>query len=332
MEKQLKIKPLTKAQIMISIDRLTRFKPTEEKYLRVFKDIVVSNLIYPKYKKNELNMLNNIVLTEIINEIFKTSFLQFGFDEGNDFSINKMLLQYEKSVFKFDKNVEGLLDNKIDYNAFVKIFETEKDLPLNLLWLKSLSQNSNQIAGQIEIRTNFGLKFPLEKVVITEGITEEILLPKFALLCGFDFNKSGIHLISAGGKNQVVKLFYKYTEILNLPIFVLLDNDAEDNFEEIKPKMRNFDKVHILNCGEFEDLLPLNLIKRTLNRYFKNFVSIGVDDLRKDLPMTKTLTDVFKTCGKEFKKAEFAALIAQNIQDEKDISDEIKLIINEIKR
>lgn len=328
MDKQLKIKPLTKAQIMISIDRLTRFKPTEEKYLRVFKDIVVSNLIYPKYKKNELDLLNNNVLTDIINEIFKTSFLQLGFDLVNDFSINKKLLQYEKSVFKFDKNVEGLLDNKIDYKAFVNLLESEKDLPFNLLWLKSLNQN----VDQIELRTNLGLKFPLEKVVITEGITEEILLPKFAFLCGFDFNKAGIHLISAGGKNQVVKLFYKYAEILKLPIFVLLDNDAEDNFEEIKPKMRHFDKVHILNCGEFEDLLPLNLVKRTLNRYFKNFVSIGVDDLRKDLPMTKTLTDVFKTCGKEFKKAEFAALVAQNVQDTKDISDEIKLIINEIKR
>ena len=37
MEKDFKIKKLSTNQIIISIDRLTRFKETEEKYLRVFK-------------------------------------------------------------------------------------------------------------------------------------------------------------------------------------------------------------------------------------------------------------------------------------------------------
>ena len=32
----MKYKTLTKEQILISLDRLTRFKPTKEKYLRVF--------------------------------------------------------------------------------------------------------------------------------------------------------------------------------------------------------------------------------------------------------------------------------------------------------
>ena len=36
----IKIKPLTKEQILISLDRLTRFKNPEIKYLRVFKDII----------------------------------------------------------------------------------------------------------------------------------------------------------------------------------------------------------------------------------------------------------------------------------------------------
>ena len=48
----LKIKPLLKEQIIISIDRLTRFKCPEEKYLRVFSDIIVSSLIEPKLKKS----------------------------------------------------------------------------------------------------------------------------------------------------------------------------------------------------------------------------------------------------------------------------------------
>ena len=50
----MKYKLLTEEQILISIDRLTRFKETKQKYLRVFKDILVSNLIEPKLKKTEI--------------------------------------------------------------------------------------------------------------------------------------------------------------------------------------------------------------------------------------------------------------------------------------
>ena len=50
----MKYKKLTKEQIIISIDRLTRFKNTKEKYLRVFKDILTSCLLEPKLKKQEI--------------------------------------------------------------------------------------------------------------------------------------------------------------------------------------------------------------------------------------------------------------------------------------
>ena len=342
MDKNFKIKPLSKAQIIISIDRLTRFKPTEEKYLRVFKDIVTSNLIYPKYKKDELNLMDYDKITSLVERIFDFSLKSLNLNsrlglqtQHHDALINKKLLEYEKSVFKFDKNVEKLLENKIDYATVITLlgggivippYNHDGDLPLNLKWLMSLTKNDNQIHN----RANFGLKFPLEKIIIAEGITEEILLPKFALMNGLDFNKAGVHLISAGGKNQVVKLFYKYAEMLKLPIFVLLDNDAEDNYEEIKPKLRKNDKVYIIKSGEFEDLLPLGLIKRTLNRQFKNYYSVTLDDLRTQMPMTKNLEDLFKTCGLEFKKAEFASLVAQNIEGINDISPEISEIVSEI--
>ena len=72
----LKIKQLTKEQLTISIDRLTRFKETETKYLRVFKDIITNNLIEPKIKKHELDEmdyenLKNIAEPKIFERIFK---------------------------------------------------------------------------------------------------------------------------------------------------------------------------------------------------------------------------------------------------------------------
>ena len=357
MEKKFKIKPLTKEQIIISLDRLTRFKPTEEKYLRVFKEIVLSNLIYPKYSKKQLDLMGHEELTSLVENIFNFSLEMLIYpspnfsdahsshrkipspargegEKDNNFSVNKKLLQYEKSVFNFDKNVEKLLENKIDYNAAIKLFDGGlgnppyfKNLSLNLRWLKSLLKDENQIKN----RANFGLKFPVEKVIIAEGITEEILLPKFARICGVDFDKEGINLISAGGKNQVVKLFYQYAEILKLPIFVLLDKDGEENHQEIMPKLRKNDKVHVIKNGEFEDTLELNLIKRTLNKHFKGHLPLKLEDLRKNLPMTQILEEIFKQRGLEFKKSEFASLLCENILTKKDVSIEIETIIFELK-
>lgn len=328
MLEKIKIKPLTKQQIIISLDRLTRFKYTEDKYLRVFKDIISSNLIYPKYKKKELDLMNYDNLKKIVEDVFNYSFKQLNIDLSDDFKINKKLLDYEKSVFKFDKNVEKLLQNRINYKAAIELLsQSDSNLPLNLKWLKFLASDEDQILN----RESYKLKFPLEKIVIVEGITEEILLPKFAKLCGYDFDTMGIYLIAAGGKNPVVKLFYQLVNFLKLPIFVLLDSDAEDNLNEIKPKLRIFDKVYILKKGEFEDVLPLNLIKRTINRRFRNYFSIQLEDLRKDELMTKTLALIFKENGFEFKKAEFAALISENIKDIKDVSDRIKDIILQLK-
>ena len=113
-------------------------------------------------------------------------------------------------------------------------------------------------------------------------------------------------------------------------MFVLLDNDAQENFSEIQPKLRPFDEVHILESGEFEDILPLSLIKRTLNKSFRNYSSVTLDDLRKDMPMTKILAETFKQRGMEFKKAEFAALVSENIQTQKDVSPEIEEIIKKV--
>lgn len=324
LEKEFKIKPLTKQQIIISLDRLTRFKYTEDKYLRVFKDIVSSNLINPKYKKKELDLMDYDELTDLAQNILNVSLNTLKQPLLGDFSINKKLLKYEKSIFKFNKNVEKLLKNKIDYGSATTLMKDELNLAPNLRWLISLAEDENQFDN----REKSALKFPLEKIVIAEGITEEILLPEFAKLCGYDFDEKGVHLISAGGKNQVVRVFYQLVDTLKLPIFVLLDKDADENYEEIKPKLRKNDKVCVLEIGEFEDILPLNLIKRTLNRHFETYFSVKLYDLRKDMPMTQILTEIFKERGQEFKKAEFATLVCENLSDFNDVSNEIKKIIS----
>jgi len=310
----LKIKPLTEEQLIISIDRLMRFKETETKYLRVFKEIITGNLIEPKIKKHELDELDFGELTELAQTVINTSVPA----QNTDYVINQKLYDYENSVFFLNENVRKLLKNKINYDSIIKILPD--NIPNNLKWLK-------------EIRNGNGIKygFPVKQIILCEGITEEILLPVFSKICNFDFDKSGIHIISAGGKNQVVKYFYNFSKCLKIPVFVLLDNDAKENLEEIKPRLRDIDKIHLLRCGEFEDLLPEKLIIKTLNYTTQNISLAPIEGLAACSSKVKFLEDFYKHRGlHEFKKAEFAQAVKQNIIDISDVSPEIKDIIGEI--
>ena len=324
--KNSKVKPLTKSQIIISIDRLTRFKNTETKYLRVFKDILTQNLIEPKFKKTDLEKMDYSELRNWAEFVLNYSLEMAGLTLENDYLINQRLLNYENSVFENNKNVQELLNNKINYKACLSYIDEKS--PKNLLWLKNL-----EISSDIrKSRFDNSLRFPVEKVVIAEGATEETLLPEFAKRCGYDFDKEGIYILSAGGKNQVVKLYYQLVESLKLPIFVLLDKDAKENLEEIQPRLRDIDKIHLLDCGEFEDLLPIKLVERTLDYELKNISMLEKEKLNEDIPRVKFLEEVFKTRGMhEFKKVEFAQMVKKNIKHEEDISPEVVEIIDEIR-
>lgn len=324
--KNSKVKPLTKSQIIISIDRLTRFKNTETKYLRVFKDILTQNLIEPKFKKTDLEKMDYSELRNWAEFVINYSLEMAGLTLENDYLINQRLLNYENSVFENNKDVQELLNNKINYKACLSYIDEKS--PKNLLWLKNL-----EISSDIrKSRFDNSLRFPIEKVVIAEGATEETLLPEFAKRCGYDFDKEGIYVLSAGGKNQVVKLYYQLVESLKLPIFVLLDKDAKENLEEIQPRLRDIDKIHLLDCGEFEDLLPIKLVERTLDYELKNISMLEKEKLNEDIPRVKFLEEVFKTRGMhEFKKVEFAQMVKKNIKHEEDISPEVVEIIDEIR-
>ena len=319
---RMKYKKLSKEQLIISIDRLTRFKNTRDKYVRVFSDIILSSLSEPRYKKHDLEIMPYSELRDIAQDIINAS---LGSEVEWDSSVNKKIQDYENSVFNNDKDVQELLNNNINYNSVFRYID--KDSVVNLRWLKSLETAKSLI----ENRILHCLKFPIEKVLLVEGLTEEILLPAFSRVLGYDFYKHGIQIIPAGGKNQVVKMYYKLSEELKLPIFLLLDKDAEENIKQITPKLRESDKIHLVSCGEFEDLLPSSLIIKTVNSHFENFLTITESDLKLNEPKARILENIFKTKGlHEFKKAEFAKLVRANIQSVDDISHEIRDIILEI--
>lgn len=317
----MKYKKLTKEQILISMDRLTRFKYSKDKYLRVFIDIIQNNLIEPKYKKQDLLNMEYSKIKNIAEYIFNNSLEK----KSDNYIINKKLLEYENSIFNLNDETQFLINNKLDYYSASEFIDEKS--PINLQWMKSLIKD-NDLKQNREL---FCLKYPIEKVLLVEGLTEEILLPAFSKFLGLDFYKKGIQVIGAGGKNQVVKMYYKLIEEIKLPIFLLLDRDAEENIKQIQPRLRDIDKIHLVTCGEFEDMLPKSLIIKTINNHLKNFSSISDDDLDDSLPEVKNLEYIFKTKGlHEFKKADFAKMIRNNINEQSDISPEIVEITKEI--
>lgn len=320
-----KIKPLTKEQLLIALDRLTRFKNPEIKYLRVFKEIITGNLMMPKFKKTELDKMPYERIRNLAQEIINFSLCKLNIKTENDGLINQRLYEYETNTFNLNNDTETLLKNNINYKGCLELIG--ENPVLNLKWLQHLSISKDITTD----RENYSLRWPVEKVIIAEGITEETLLPEFARIAGYDFDKNGVYIISAGGKNQVVKLFYKLSKELKIPIFILMDNDAEENFKEITPRLRPFDSVHILKCGEFEDALPLELMNRTLANTLKN-ISMP-EFVTAKTSMVKILEEIFRHKGMhEFKKSEFAQMVKENLQSEKDISPEIAEIINKIKQ
>jgi uncharacterized protein (DUF2164 family) len=322
----MKYKTLTKEQILISLDRLTRFKPTKEKYIRVFSDIVFSNLIEPVYKKNDIVPSKYSLLKSYAQTIINESIHFYANEKISDFTINNRIAEYENTVFINDEEAIDFLNNQIDYKSAVKLIDG--NCVGNLKWLRSLQSEYIDLGHTRAI--NY-LKYPISEVFLVEGLTAEILLPAFSKYLGYDFYQKGIQIIPAGGKNQVVKMYYSLIEQIKIPIFVLLDKDAEENIRQITPKLRDIDKIHLVSCGEFEDLLPMSLIIKTVNKELSNFATISVSEFDSELSTAKNLELIFKTKGlHEFKKADFAKQVKNNICEKSDISAEIQNIITEL--
>ena len=329
----IKYKNMSLDDLIISLDRLTRFKNPEIKYKRVFYDIVLKHLLSPSVSRHKLDEQNADFLINIVERIWNNSvkklFLAtnkkcFTLKEYDDFQYN-ITDEYTLKLMGAKLNIADIL------NA-----EFQKKLPLNLIFLKKLFnayQNENDIAelGKM-IRENSATLFPIEKLILTEGITEEILLPKFAAVSGYDFNKNGVYVLATGGKSKVLSIYAELKYILKIPVFVLLDNDAEIIYKDVVSVLRNNDKAYLIQTGEFEDILPKELIK-------KAFTDMNYDT---EPPKDEELTSTDGTCSAlellwksrglgEFRKAHLAKAISNCLNDETFFVGEIKNILDIVK-
>lgn len=299
-------------------------------------------LIFPKYTSKQIDELPPTLIVEIIEIIWNDSINSMFADSKDSVVDSRILKIIDKLTFtSFDSDLKKLMNAKIKILPLLNEIELKNnDLPLNLRLLIDyknhvLNMKSKKILSEpifFELRNKLNLRYPISKLVLTEGITEEILLPKFAKRLNYNFDKHGVFVLGSGGKSKMPSLYSKLKKLVKIPIIMLLDYDACEISEFMKSNLLKKDKIILINNGEFEDIVSKNLIKRSFNNHFYDIEPVKKSELSLSESMCENIHNIYKSRGLgEFQKAHFAKILADNVSYKTDISAEIKNIINEVK-
>ncbi len=171
-----------------------------------------------------------------------------------------------------------------------------------------------------------------QSIVIVEGPTEEILLPRFGKLLGLDFQTHAFMIVSAGGAKQVAKRYLFLRDIVALPIICLLDRDAEEQATIISDSLRDCDKLFVLQGGEIEDTFEPAAFARQLNHYLESFPGSAHPVMASDFAPGSGRKAKLAKLWKErklgdFDKIAFAESVAQNLATAGDVPQEFVQIV-----
>lgn len=319
----MKFKKIPREYFTTIIDRLTRFEPAYIRYKRVFDDIINKFCLDIKAKNIDLNSKISIV-----EEIFNSSLNYV----SNDFSINSIISKLEEKYFIFNEVSYQYLSARLNISSMLSELDEKELSSKNSFWIKKVCSNPFDLK---KLREEYSLLYPIEKIILCEGQTEYTLLNTIFKLYSINLDKKGVMVIPAGGKNQVARKYYSMVEYTKLPFFILLDKDAIQTSNLIKPKLRNQDTIYLLKSGEFEDLIPKNVLLKAINYTHKNELNCNFDDFCNDNSMVQNLELVYKKYGfGEFKKAQFAQelknFIENNLTKTDFLDTEIETIVKSL--
>ena len=295
------MKEIPSSYYVTILDRLSRFEPAYLRYSRVFDDII--SKFASNYKVKDLSVAEKI---QIVENLFSSQL----WSDKPDY-ISSLFMRLEQIYFNKNEVSYQYLSNRLNLTSLLSKIGDIENLPKNLIWLKNIFENSDLDS----IRYEKSLLYPVKMVLLCEGETERIVLSSILKLFNCDFDKFGIYLIAAGGKNQVARKYYSLLDYLRLPCFVLLDKDADEVKSLIDNKLRDIDTVYLINIGEFEDLIPQNILISTLNYIHNSEIHCNTADFDNSLSAVQNLENISKKYGfGEFKKAHFAQFLKEYIE------------------
>ena len=207
------------------------------------------------------------------------------------------------------------------------------------------------ILDALDLNTIIKLAKPLEAslrqslrpslVVLVEGQSEAIVLPHFANLCGYSFEKLGVMVIASGGAQQVARRYLTLKDVLQIPIVCLFDGDAEASSGIIEEDMRACDGLICLESTELEDCYSYEQLLKILDlQMVHNDQSLLVESLSspssasgsvsipRQGPRKAALNKLFRSRGLgDFDKIEFAKSAVDLTVSEADVPAEMKRVI-----
>lgn len=169
-----------------------------------------------------------------------------------------------------------------------------------------------------EHRACLPAEFLPELLILVEGQSEEILLPRFGELKGLDFRENAVHVKSCGGAKQVVRQYLNLRDILAMPIVSILDADVVEEAEILKESLRDEDRLLVLANGELEDSFEPAAFMKMINEYIGATGSsafLPVDRLKAGESRVKQMAQFWRRnkLG-SFDKIEFAQVVSQKLE------------------
>jgi putative ATP-dependent endonuclease of OLD family len=137
--------------------------------------------------------------------------------------------------------------------------------------------------------------------LIVEGDTELHAYPHLFACLGINPRSLGISLISAGGSDAKKMVMHaKILKAYNLPCIIVLDKNKESEAQEIKShRLSNVRNVFVLQKGNFEEYLPLEIMIEVINELCLADIaergSSNVEPISKfDIDMSKPIENQLK--------------------------------------
>ena len=213
---------------------------------------------------------------------------------------------------------------------------------INRLSKLSKEKKENLVTGMVsafddtlkEHRASLPAEFLPELLILVEGQSEEILLPRFGELKGLDFCENAVYVKSCGGAKQVVRQYLNLRDILALPIVSILDADVVEEAEILKESLRDEDRLLVLTNGELEDSFEPAAFIKMINEYIGATGStafLPVDRLKTGESRVKQMTQFWRRnkLG-SFDKIEFAQVVSQKLESF-DVPREFSTLIDTIR-
>jgi hypothetical protein len=330
---------MTIEDLIISLDRLTRFKNPEIKYKRVFYDIILKHLITPSISKHKLDELSPEKIISLVEQIWNSSVESLFSEQQLDISLSKQNFSLtDLDNFQYnvsDEYTQKLMSANLKFYPILQTIDENSDV-LNLKFLKilvsNIKKNTELFRISQEIRYKYKTLFPVKKLILTEGITEEILLPQFAKVSGFNFKEQGVFILATGGKSKVLSIYAELKYILKIPVFILLDNDAEAVYKDVVSVIRVQDRAYLIKAGEFEDILDKRLIQKAFEDMNYDIQPPSLEELYSENGTVEALEFLWKSRNLgEFRKAHLAKAVREVLNEKSYITEEINEILKIIR-